>query len=144
MSGIYLQSVYFNQEVSKISNVGYKIVPCGYITYRSMTDTNVFRFNVQNIIEIGIVSPAYPVFNGIFNIVDNNFLTYEMNSSNTFLSQLLWTKEGGTRFALSYTKLSELLVNLPSIKEQKKITGILKKLDDLITLHQRKLVLSLI
>lgn len=27
-----------------------------------MSDTGEFRFNLQNIIEKGIVSPAYPVF----------------------------------------------------------------------------------
>lgn len=55
MSGIYFQSDYFNQEVSTITNKGYKAVPLNFVTYRSMSDTDVFHFNVQNIVEKGIV-----------------------------------------------------------------------------------------
>lgn len=87
MSGIYLQRDYFNQEVSTITNVGYKVVPNGYITYRSMSDTDIFHFNVQDIIEKGIVSPAYPVFLVKPVVIDSYFLTYQMNNSYAFFKQ---------------------------------------------------------
>ena len=61
-SGMYLQSDYFNKETSSDNTIGYKIVPRGYCTYRSMSDTGLFTFNIQNLVEKGIVSPAYPVF----------------------------------------------------------------------------------
>ena len=138
MNGIYLQKEYFNQEVSKVSNIGYKVVPKGYITYRSMSDTDIFRFNVQNIIDFGIVSPAYPVFCGEKNVVDNSFLTYQMNWSNNFLKQLVMSKEGGTRYALSFSKLSKMHVDAPSLSEQTKIGEYFAQLDNAITLHQRK------
>ena len=138
MNGIYLQKEYFNQEVSKVSNIGYKVVPKGYITYRSMSDTDIFRFNVQNIIDFGIVSPAYPVFCGEKNVVDNSFLTYQMNWSNNFLKQLVMSKEGGTRYALSFSKLSKMHVDTPSLSEQTKIGEYFAQLDNAITLNQRK------
>ena len=138
MSGIFLQKDYFNQEVSTITNAGYKIVPYGFITYRSMSDTEVFHFNVQNIVGKGIVSPAYPVFSTKEKIIDSYFLTYQMNNSFSFFKQLILLKEGGTRYALSFKKLSEIFVAYPCFNEQEKISKLLKDLDSLITLHQRK------
>ena len=61
-SGMYLQSEYFNKEASSDNTIGYKIIPRGYCTYRSMSDTGLFTFNMQELVEKGIVSPAYPVF----------------------------------------------------------------------------------
>ena len=139
MSGIYFQSEYFNQEVSTITNKGYKVVPLNFVTYRSMSDTDVFHFNVQNIVEKGIVSPAYPVFSTVSNVTNNYFLTYQMNESAYFYKQLQVEKEGGTRYALSYTKLCKLYVYNPSYIEQRKIANLFMTLDDLITLHQQKL-----
>ncbi len=139
MSGIYFQSEYFNQEVSTITNKGYKVVPLNFVTYRSMSDTDVFHFNVQNIVEKGIVSPAYPVFSTVSNVTNNYFLTYQMNESAYFYKQLQVAKEGGTRYALSYTKLCKLYVYNPSYIEQRKIANLFMTLDDLITLHQQKL-----
>ena len=138
MSGIYFQSDYFNQEVSTITNKGYKVVPLNFVTYRSMSDTDVFHFNVQNIVEKGIVSPAYPVFSTINNVAHNYFLTYQMNESAYFYKQLQVAKEGGTRYALSYTKLCKLCVYVPSYVEQEKISNLFLTLDTLITLHQRE------
>ena len=138
MSGIFLQKDYFNQEVSTMTNKGYKVVPYGFVTYRSMSDTDVFHFNVQDLIEKGIVSPAYPVFSVKDGVLNNYFLTYEMNNSFAFFKQLILSKEGGTRYALSYKKLSSLEISLPSIKEQEQISSFLMKLDKVITLHQRK------
>lgn len=62
LSGIKLQNDYFNKQAASETTIGYKIVPFGYFTYRSMSDTGEFRFNLQNIIEKGIVSPAYLPF----------------------------------------------------------------------------------
>ena len=138
MSGIYFQSDYFNQEVSTITNKGYKVVPLNFVTYRSMSDTDVFHFNVQKIVEKGIVSPAYPVFSTIIDVTHNYFLTYQMNESACFYKQLQVAKEGGTRYALSYKKLCKLCVYIPSYVEQEKIASLFLTLDHLITLHQRE------
>lgn len=139
MSGIYLQKDYFNQEVSTMTNKGYKVVPKGFITYRSMSDTNIFRFNVQDLIDKGIVSPAYPVFYAKKGIANRYFLTYEMNNSEEFLKQLIMLKEGGTRYALSFSKLSKMDLSITNIEEQRKISEFFRKLEHLITLHQHKL-----
>lgn len=137
MSGIYLQKDYFNQEVTTASNCGYKKVPYGFITYRAMSDTNEFYFNIQRLIKIGIVSPAYPVFS----VKDNNiadFLTYYMNHNSNFKNQIVQSTEGGTRYALSGKKLARLFVKIATADEQEKITKLLLELDNLITSKQRE------
>ena len=117
MSGIFVQSEYFNKQTASEETIGYKKVPYGYCTYRSMSDTGEFRFNLQKNVNIGIVSPAYPVFaSKIYNM---DFVSFYLNKSDYFRKQILEAKEGGTRFALSYSKLSRLTIpNITKIKQQ--------------------------
>lgn len=61
--GLMLQKEYFtNRQVTTEDNVGYNILPYGYITFRSRSDDGKFVFNVNKIIERGIISYFYPVF----------------------------------------------------------------------------------
>ena len=98
-----------------------------------MSDTGRFTFNFQNIVDFGIVSPAYPVFKTRDNI-DNLFLYYYLNNSNQILNSLLSLKQGGTRYALNFNKFIELEVRLPSLQEQTKIANFLSAIDEKITL----------
>ena len=107
MSGIYVQS-------ACEENVGYKKIPYGYCTYRSMSDTGEFRFNIQKTVQMGIVSPAYPVFTST--IYDIDFVAFYLNKSTRLRKQIIEAKEGGTRFALSFSKLSNLTI--PKIAKQ--------------------------
>ena len=117
MSGIFVQSEYFNKQTASEETIGYKKVPYGYCTYRSMSDTGEFRFNLQKNVNIGIVSPAYPVFTS--KIYNMDFVSFYLNKSDYFRKQILEAKEGGTRFALSYSKLSRLTIpNITKIKQQ--------------------------
>ena len=124
-TGIFFQDEYFNKQAASSNNIGYKIVPRGYITYRSMSDTGEFHFNIQNIIDNGIVSPAYPVFNIKNNIVDKNFLVDYLNENRNFKNKILSAKEGGTRYALSLSKLKELNISLPDYDQQVRYSKVL-------------------
>lgn len=139
MGGIKLQSDYFTKDVSSKDNTGYKIVPKGYFTYRSMSDTGSFTFNIQNIVDIGIVSPAYPVFKTLDSIV-SEYLSFYLNKSNKIINDLLGLKEGGTRYALSFSKFSRLEVILPSFQEQTKIANFLSTIDEKINHCQEQIV----
>lgn len=121
MSGIKMQDDYFNKQTASENTVGYKIIPYGYFTYRSMSDTGVFRFNCQQILEKGIVSPAYPVFR----IIDHNskYIEHLLNDTDSIKSQLLVLKEGGTRYALSFSKFIKLKIRLPKIEIQNSIAN---------------------
>lgn len=96
-SGMYLQTEYFNKEAASDNTTGYKIIPRGYCTYRSMSDTGLFTFNIQNLVEKGIVSPAYPVFSA--NNYSNEFIILYLNNASYIKKQILELKSGGTRFA---------------------------------------------
>ena len=109
-NGMMIQNEYFNKQAASLNNVGYKILPRNYITYRSMSDTGEFRFNIQNIIDVGIVSPAYPVFK-VNNINSYYFLNY-INESCEFKTQIISIKEGGTRFALNFNKFKNLKIKI--------------------------------
>jgi hypothetical protein len=79
-SGMYLQSEYFNKEASSDNTIGYKIIPRGYCTYRSMSDTGLFTFNMQELVEKGIVSPAYPVFSANDDYINEFIIFLRVNN----------------------------------------------------------------
>lgn len=144
-SGMYLQSDYFNKETSSDNTIGYKIVPRGYCTYRSMSDTGLFTFNIQNLIEKGIVSPAYPVFSSNDDYI-NEFIILYLNNSSYIKKQILELKSGGTRFALPFSTLCTL--KIPKLEKEKQlsliktITAFERKIENeeiiLNALHQQK------
>ena len=135
--GIKIQSEYFNKNASSMDTTGYKIVPKGYFTYRAMSDNDVFVFNRQMIIDNGIVSPAYPVFSTVN--CSAEFFEQLINNTDDIKRQLKMTKEGGTRYALSYTKFCSMDLTLPSdIEEQIKIANFLSEIDNLITSAERE------
>jgi type I restriction enzyme S subunit len=136
MSGIFIQGEYFNRQTASDDTTGYKVVPRGYFTYRSMSDTGGFTFNQQNVVEKGIVSPAYPVFK-IVNM-DEKFFYYFVNNSKFFLRQLNDIKQGGTRFALPLSRFSDLKISYPDLTKQKGIGAFLSAIDRLIEKQKEK------
>lgn len=59
--GLMLQTDYYsNRQVTTEDNVGYNIIPFGYITFRSRSDDGRFKFNQNSIIDRGIISYFYP------------------------------------------------------------------------------------
>ena len=120
MNGIKLQTTYFNKYAASENTIGYKIVPYGYFTYRSMSDTGEFHFNYQDIIDKGIVSPAYPVF-CVSEFHNSRFVEYILNETDFIKSQLMIAKEGGTRYALSFPKFQRLRIQLPDKFIQDKV-----------------------
>lgn len=144
-SGMYLQSEYFNKEASNDNTIGYKIIPRGYCTYRSMSDTGLFTFNMQELVEKGIVSPAYPVFSANDDYI-NEFIILYLNNSSYIKKQILELKSGGTRFALPFSTLCTL--KIPKLDKEKQlsliktITAFERKIENeemiLKALHQQK------
>ncbi|MFR4380541.1 MAG: restriction endonuclease subunit S [Faecalibacillus intestinalis] len=129
-SGMYLQSEYFNKEAASDNTTGYKIIPRGYCTYRSMSDTGLFTFNIQNLVEKGIVSPAYPVFSA--NNYSNEFIILYLNNASYIKKQILELKSGGTRFALPFSTLGTL--KIPKLEKEKQLSFI-----KTITAFERKI-----
>ena len=144
-AGLYLQSDYFNKQVASKDNTGYKIIKRGQFTYRAMSDTGEFFPNMLDCTDIGIVSPAYPVFEIAKPIVIPEFLKYYFKS-NGFQQSIASFAQGSTRTSIKYGKLKTVLMELPDLKEQQRHVEILdtaqriindrkkeiEKLDDLI------------
>ena len=134
--GIVLQEDYFaDRQVTTNDNVGYYVLPRGFFTYRSRSDTDLFVFNRNNLIDKGIISYYYPVFRP--KNTDSNFLLRRLNHG--IRSQLSMAAEGTGQHVLAHSKFKNMEFLVPSVPEQELIGAYFEKLDTLITLHQRKL-----
>ena len=135
-SGLMYQDEYRDSRTTKSTETLFSVVPVGTCTYRHMSDDDVFHMNI-NTLEKGLVSREYPVFEAS---KGNNleFLVQHINSSEEFKAFCAEQKKGGTRTRLYYNTLCQFTVRVPALKEQAQISQCLKKLDTLITLHQRK------
>lgn len=119
--GMFLQDEYFSKQVASKDNTGYKIMSRGDFTYRSMSDDGTFVFNKQDIVDKGLISPAYGVF-APNKHMDADFLYYFLNSS-AFKRALAGEVQGGTRTALKLNALKKLDVDIPELSEQKAIAN---------------------
>ena len=133
-NGIFLQEEYFKKNVASKNNIGYKIIRKGEFTYRSMSDTGNFTINRLENIDIGIVSPAYPVFK--CNGVNPDYLKYYF-SSNNFKRQIDNLYQGGTRVALKLKDLENIEIEIPTEDKQTEIVKLLKNLDNLISRYEK-------
>ena len=133
--GIVFQEAYFaDRQVTTNDNVGYFVLPKEYFTYRSRSDTDVFVFNRNDIIDRGIISYYYPVFQAKYTCSD--FLLRRLNHG--IRKQLAMAAEGTGQKVLAHSKFKNMTVSVPKIGEQQKIGTFFRHLDRLITLHQRK------
>lgn len=137
-SGLMMQNEYRDNTSTDNQDTLFSIVPMGACTYRHMSDDDIFHFNINEIVENGLVSREYPVFTAS---KDNNLfaIIQYLNSSPEFRAFCREQKMGGTRTRLYYKSLCRFELLLPTKKEQDQIASVLKHQDNLITLHQRKI-----
>ena len=134
--GIVFQEDYFaDRQVTTKDNIGYYVLPRGYFTYRSRSDTDVFVFNRNDVIDRGVISYYYPVFKP--KGTDSNFLLQRLNHG--IRKQLSMAAEGTGQKVLAHTKFKNMIVAMPVYDEQVEIGTFFANLNSLITLHQRKL-----
>ena len=136
--GLGPQSDYYNQREAVETNLGYKVVPQGYVTYRHMSDDDVFHFNINKTGENVLVSSEYPVFTSSDNC-DLSFLISVLNNTARFRYFCKMQKLGGTRTRLYLDNLKRYALALPPFDEQKKIAEILSTQDKAIELQARKI-----
>ncbi len=134
--GIFLQEDYFSKQVASTNNIGYKIVRRGQFTYRTMSDDGKFTFNQLQDFDIGIVSPAYVVFEAAK--INPVFLNDLINSYD-FNQKLLRVIQGGTRLSLRYNQLKNIKGSIPKKNEQDLIAHILSTADKEIELLEEEL-----
>lgn len=136
--GLIPQSKYYDNREAVETCVRYKIVPTGYVTYRHMSDDDIFHFNVNRTGGKILVSSEYPVFT----VSDKGELGYiipMLNDTARFRYFCRTQKLGGTRTRLYYKNLCTYRTAFPTYPEQKKIADILSAQDKLIELQQKKI-----
>jgi len=114
---------------------GYNVLPRNYCTYRSRSDGTDFTFNVNNCCDKGIISKYYPVFNGKNN--DTFFLSLMLNNNKEIIHEIGYTCVGTGQKVLSFSDLKKMSMSVPSLEEQTKLSIFFRRLDDLLTLHER-------
>lgn len=135
--GLMLQTDYYsNRQVTTEDNVGYNIIPFGYITFRSRSDDGRFKFNQNSIIDRGIISYFYPVFT-FSDGVSCEFLLQLLN--HTIYKKMFPFAEGTAQQVLSLKKLGRFKYPVPQIHEQQKIATVLSSQDKLVELKEKLL-----
>ena len=140
-TGLSLQSSYFNKQVASRDNVGYKVIRRGQFTYRAMSDTGEFFPNMLECVDVGIVSPAYPVFMITDpSIIVPNYLKYYFRSQ-AFQRSIALFARGSTRTSVKFGSLKTISIDLPTIEQQERDVMTLDHVGALIVNCQRKLSL---
>lgn len=134
--GVILQEDHFGRK-QQHDITGYNILPRNYCTYRNRSDGVDFTFNINKCCDKGIISKFYPVFSGKNS--DVFFLSLVLNNSDEVVREIAYTCTGTGQKVLSFLDLQKTNVKVPSFDEQKEIAAYFDSLDQLITLHQRKL-----
>lgn len=136
--GLFIQEEYFNNAQKSEDDTKFSLVKRGNITYRHMSDDNIFHFNKNDICDCGLVSKEYPVFETKPEIINDIFLLEHLNSSPNFLSFCAGQKKGGTRTRLYFKVLKTYKMFMPIATEQKKIAEFLSNVDDVIAASEQE------
>ena len=135
-SGLVRQRDYYdNDRITERDNVGFNVIPPGYITYRSRSDDRHFYFNENNLGITGIVSVYYPVFRVASG--SNGFLVELLSAFSRTVGKY---SVGTSQTVLSLNQLGRIRLPFPPTeKEQQRIASCLSSLDVLFTTETRKL-----
>ena len=136
--GLMLQSEYYIDQRYEETTGGFHVVPVDYVTYRHMSDDDIFRFNLNKIGQPVLVSPEYPVFTTTGGLNQDLLVAY-LNGMKEFQAFCSAQKKGSTRTRMYFHRLCEFTIPIPSITEQQKIAGILATCDRMIELKQSKI-----
>ena len=95
----------------------------------------MFVFNRNDLIDKGIISYFYPVFQA--KSIDSDFLFHRLNHG--MQRQIAIASEGTGQHVLSLSKLKQMNTLVPTDGEQQAIGSFFADIDHLITLRQREL-----
>ena len=139
--GIVSQDEYFNKQVASKDTTGYKIVKRGQFTYRAMSDTGRFYINQLTQYEVGIVSPAYPVFEVIENDTLHPSFLHMFFRSEYFQALIANQSSGSTRVSLRMDKIKKIELAVPEYEDQIHIVEKIAKMETIIADRKQQLAL---
>ena len=140
--GVISQRDFFDHDISNAENIGgYYVVRDEDFVYnpRISVTAPVGPVNRNKLGRSGVMSPLYTVFRT--HDIDTTYLEWFFKSS-YWHPFMFFNGDSGARsdrFSIKDAVFFEMPIPLPSIDEQKEIGAYLDKIDNLITLHQRKL-----
>ena len=135
--GIFSQKEFFKKQIASENNIGYKIIRKNNLVFSTM-NLWMGSLDVLTNYDIGIVSPAYKIFEFNEKLMSPEYGKYFMKSY-YMLEQYKNCSEQGASVVRRNLDLKALLnveINIPSIKEQEKIVGILKTIDSIIEKYE--------
>ena len=135
--GIFSQKEFFKKQIASENNIGYKIIRKNNLVFSTM-NLWMGSLDVLTNYDIGIVSPAYKIFEFNEKLMLPEYGKYFMKSY-YMLGQYKNCSEQGASVVRRNLDLKALLnveINIPSIKEQEKIVGILKTIDSIIEKYE--------
>ena len=139
--GIISQRDFFDHDISNAENIGgYYVVKNEDFVYnpRISVTAPVGPVNRNKLGRNGVMSPLYTVFRT--HDIDTTYLEWYFKSS-YWHSFMHYNGDSGARsdrFSIKDAVFFEMPIPYPSIEEQREIGAWMDKLDNLITLHQRK------
>ena len=143
--GVINQTEFFDHAVAKESNIaGYYVIAPGDFVYNPRISATApvgpIRRNTLGI--HGVMSPLYTVFR-LTDAVDGTYLShfFKTNGWHGFMKLEGNSGARSDRFSIGDATFFEMPIPVPSSSEQHAIGSFFSRLDDLITLHQRKLEL---
>jgi len=141
-NGIFKQSDQFNKQIASEDNIGYKILRKGNLVFSTM-NLWMGSLDVLEQFDIGIVSPAYKIFEFNNELMLPCFGKYYMRSSYMIWRYNINSEQGASvvRKNLDLDSLLDTHVKIPNINEQKAIAQILSKADREIELLEKQLEL---
>ena len=131
--GIFSQEEFFKKQIASKNNIGYKIIRKNNLVFSTM-NLWMGSLDVLTNYEIGIVSPAYKVFEFNENLMIPEYGNYFMKSY-YMLEQYKNCSEQGASIVRRNLDLKVLLnieISIPPIEEQEKIVKILRNTDFII------------
>ncbi|WP_335989192.1 restriction endonuclease subunit S [Pseudoalteromonas sp. CH_XMU1449-3] len=133
-TGLMKQSDYYGEgRITERSNIGFNIIPSGYLTFRSRSDDRQFFFNLNELDYTGIISTYYPVFK-MKNDQNKFFIELSRFHKNRFGRQAV----GTSQVVLSFNELKNIKFAMPCTEEQAKIAEFAGALDKkLAAVHQQ-------
>ncbi|MDG2433799.1 restriction endonuclease subunit S [Flavobacterium sp.] len=123
--GLMKQSDYFGENrLTNRENIGFNIIPDGYLTYRSRSDNRKFSFNENKLGITGLISTYYPVFR-----MKNSANNFFIELTNHFQNHIGKFSVGTSQTVLSYNQLKTIKFKFPCNDEQTKIANFLSAID---------------
>ena len=138
--GLYLQSEYFNIKASSENNVGYKILKRNQLV---LSPQNLWmgNININNIFDIGIVSPSYRVYNIDIKKIDLNYFNYWIKTPKALYSYLISSEQGASivRRNLNIEMFNQISLRVPELEKQHIIGDKIYQFNLKINLEKKKM-----